>query len=78
VKTAISVPDALFEDGERLAAELRISRSALYARALRELLLRLRSDEIRESWDRAYGDGDPELERALRAAARRTLAREAW
>jgi hypothetical protein len=78
VKTAISVPDPLFEEGERLAAELRISRSALYTRALRELLLRLRSDEIRESYDRAYGDADPELERALRAAARRTLEREAW
>jgi hypothetical protein len=77
MKTAISVPDALFEDGERLAAELRISRSALYARALSELLLRLRSDQIRESYDRAYGDDDPELERALRAAARRTLTREA-
>jgi hypothetical protein len=78
VKTAISVPDDLFAAGERLAAELGIPRSALYARALGELLARLRSDEIRESYDRAYGDADPELERALRAAARRTLEREAW
>jgi hypothetical protein len=56
VKTAISVPDALFEEAERVAKKRRISRSRLYARALEEHLARTRSDEIREAYDRVYGD----------------------
>ena len=35
MKTAISVPDPLFEDAEALARRLHLSRSELYANALR-------------------------------------------
>lgn len=37
-KTAVSIPQDVFEGGEAAAAELGISRSELYVRALRELL----------------------------------------
>ena len=37
-KTAVSIPYDIFEGGEHLAAELGISRSELYARALRAML----------------------------------------
>lgn len=38
VKTAVSIPDPLFEAADRLARRRRVSRSALYAEALRLLL----------------------------------------
>ena len=38
MKTAVSIPDEIFGEAERLAAELGLSRSALYARALEAIL----------------------------------------
>ncbi|MBL7161413.1 MAG: hypothetical protein ISS57_02325 [Anaerolineales bacterium] len=40
MKTAISLPDTLFEKAERLAANLGISRSQLYARAVESFIER--------------------------------------
>ena len=40
MKTAISVPDEIFEDADRLAARLGKSRSQLYAEAMVEYLTR--------------------------------------
>lgn len=38
VKTAVSIPDDLFERADRLARRRRMSRSALYAEALKMLI----------------------------------------
>jgi metal-responsive CopG/Arc/MetJ family transcriptional regulator len=40
MKTAISIPDEVFEEAERLAIELQTSRSQLYSRALQEFVAR--------------------------------------
>ena len=40
MKTAVSVPNEVFERAERLAKRLEVSRSELYSRALREYLSR--------------------------------------
>ncbi len=80
MKTAISLPDPLFAEAEKLAKKRGVSRSQLYARALEEHLARVRSAEIRESYDRVYGDqpDDPE-ERALRdAGLRDARKRDEW
>lgn len=45
MKTAISIPDPLFEEAERLAERLDLSRSALYRCAL-EAYLREYRDEV--------------------------------
>lgn len=47
MKTAVSIPDAIYEKGERIARKLGLSRSALYARAIEELAARqeMPSDE---------------------------------
>jgi hypothetical protein len=82
MKTAISLPDPLFEEADRVARKRGISRSELYARALDEHLAKTRSDEIRESYDRVYGEEETEedrsLARAVQAAARATLRRNDW
>ncbi|MBW2720031.1 MAG: ribbon-helix-helix protein, CopG family [Deltaproteobacteria bacterium] len=41
MKTAVSVPNEVFERAERLAKRLKVSRSELYSRALREYLAQL-------------------------------------
>jgi metal-responsive CopG/Arc/MetJ family transcriptional regulator len=82
MKTAISLPDPLFEEADRVARKRGISRSELYALALDEHLAKTRSDEIRESYDRVYGEEETEedraLARAVRAAALATLRRNDW
>lgn len=77
-KTAVSLPDELFERAAEFAERRGLSRSRLYAMALEELLERERAGEIRESYDRAYGDADEPVERAARAAARATFRRNEW
>jgi metal-responsive CopG/Arc/MetJ family transcriptional regulator len=63
MKTAISVPDEIFEDAEALAARLGKSRSQLYAEAMAEYLTRHDPESVTERMDRALdaiaGSEDP-------------------
>ena len=60
MKTAISLPDALFEAAEQLARQLGKSRSQLYAEALRAYLERHRDEDITARLNEIY-DAEPEL-----------------
>jgi hypothetical protein len=52
MKTAVSIPDQIFNQAERLADELATSRSQLYSRALRELLARHAPDQLTAAMNR--------------------------
>jgi metal-responsive CopG/Arc/MetJ family transcriptional regulator len=70
VKTAISIPDPLFESAETLARRLRISRSQLYAEALRALVERHEEERMRAVLDDLYGAEPSDLpEGAMEAQA---------
>ena len=58
MKTAISIPDDVFEGAERTASALGLSRSELYATAVREFVERYRSADVTERLDRIYGEDD--------------------
>ncbi len=78
MKTAISIPDDLFEDADRLARVLKQSRSALYSRAIREYVARHSPDSVTAALDAMLGDEiDPDSAFAA-AAARRALERAEW
>lgn len=78
MKTAISLPDAVFRAAERHARRVRKSRSQLYAEALSEYLARHAPDEVtsamNEVMDRVKERTDP----FVTAAARRILERSEW
>jgi len=78
MKTAISIPDDVFEDAEKLARALKKSRSQLYSHALREYIARHAADRITETLDRICTDGSLGDHGFARAAARRTLRRSQW
>ncbi|HEV8244991.1 MAG TPA: ribbon-helix-helix protein, CopG family [Polyangiaceae bacterium] len=79
MKTAISIPDELFERAEREAKRLRISRSELFARAVREFLGLERDSAIRASYDQAFVDGEDAGSKRFRAeATRRALLGVEW
>lgn len=78
MKTAISIPDDVFADAERLARLLKKSRSQLYSRALREYVARHTPDHVTEALDRVCGEGPPVDNDFAKAATRRTLRRFQW
>jgi len=81
MKTAVSVPDDLFERVDRLARAAGRSRSEVYSAALREYVERHSPDEVTRAWDRvieqlgpsASDDGD-----FAARAARRILEDSGW
>jgi hypothetical protein len=61
-KTAISVPRDVFEGGEQVAAELGISRSELYTRALRAMLRARGLAAARARLNEALAQVDPDVD----------------
>jgi metal-responsive CopG/Arc/MetJ family transcriptional regulator len=78
MKTAVSIPDDVFAEGERIARRLGTSRSRLYANALTVFVARY--DESRTTaamndvLDKVGGTSDD----FTRGAARRVLRRVEW
>lgn len=81
IKTAISLPEPLFEQVEELAQELNTPRSRLVARAL-ELFIRQREGwKMKQQLDIVYGEKDDSsdskpLQRARRRSHRRLIKGE--
>ena len=80
MKTAISIPDPIFDAAEVLAERLGISRSELFQRALRHYLEAHSHAVIRESLDAVYGDSPEEsgLDSAVEFAQKLSLPEDGW
>jgi predicted transcriptional regulator len=78
MKTAISIPDDLFEKAEQLAERLDVSRSQLYARAIAEYAARHTSANVREKLDEVYADNQSGLDPALALMQSISLPPETW
>lgn len=78
MKTAVSIPDEVFQKVERLAERERRSRSEVYSAALREYVARHSPDEDTEAMNRVCDQVGAEPDEFLAAAARRVLERVEW
>ncbi|MEK7475373.1 MAG: ribbon-helix-helix protein, CopG family [Candidatus Coatesbacteria bacterium] len=78
MKTAISLPDAVFHEADRLARHLRKSRSAVYREAVAEYVLRHDGDAVTEAMNRVAAQVGGRADPFTRAASRRILARTEW
>ncbi len=58
MKTAVSLPDRLYEEAEQAAQTLGIPRSQLYARALQEFIEHHKRENLTERLDRVYSNLD--------------------
>jgi metal-responsive CopG/Arc/MetJ family transcriptional regulator len=74
MKTAISVPDEIFEQATGQAAELGISRSEFFARAARKYLDELAAQSLTSQIDQALETTEDDSSAAAAAAGRRLLA----
>lgn len=78
MKTAVSLPDEVFENAERLASRLKVSRSELYARALQDFVRRHAPDAVTEAYDQICSELDSHSDPFARRASRATFKRGEW
>jgi len=78
MKTAISIPDDVFEKGERLARRMKKSRSRLYSQAIAEYIARHAPDHVTEAMDRVCAEIGGKSDEFVSAASRRTLESSEW
>jgi metal-responsive CopG/Arc/MetJ family transcriptional regulator len=78
MKTAISIPDDVFQGAERLARRSKKSRSQLFSDAVREYIARHAPDDVTAAMDRVCAELGEKANRFVSAAARRTLERSEW
>jgi len=78
MKTAVSIPDAVFRTADRFARQRKLSRSALFTQALEDFLALRRSDDVTERLNRVYTASDSTLNQALRILQSRSIPKEQW
>jgi metal-responsive CopG/Arc/MetJ family transcriptional regulator len=78
MKTAVSIPDEVFEAAERLVEKLQTSRSQLYAKALVEFLARHDENKITSAMNQVMDSLDEPVEPFVREAGNQALKRVEW
>ncbi len=79
MKVAVSIPDDVFIDAEALAKRLKLPRSKLYARAIRDFVGTQRDNEaITEAINAAIDAAGPEDLRFTRRASSNILRKVEW
>jgi predicted transcriptional regulator len=78
MKTAISIPDPVFEAAEKLARQLKISRSELYATALATYLEREQADDVTRRLNEVYAKAESSIEPEWLQAQAQVIVKEEW
>ncbi len=66
MKTAISIPDGLFEEVVKLASENKTSRSQIFSIAVKEYLEKVKSQKLLETLNSVYSEEETDDEKLLR------------
>jgi metal-responsive CopG/Arc/MetJ family transcriptional regulator len=78
MKTAISLPDEVFEQAEKAAKRLKLSRSELYSRALSEYLARHTDSEVTAAINAAISEAGQPSDSAISSHNRRLFLESEW
>ncbi len=78
MKTAVSLPDSLFEAADNFAKHLGISRSELFATAIAEYLRAHQREAITEALNRIYGQEPSGLDPVIAAIQSASLGDDDW
>lgn len=78
MKTAISIPDPLFDAAEGLAKRLGMSRSQLYATAVSRFIESYNNDAVTEALNEIYRDSAAEIDSVLLQMQIHALPEEDW
>jgi metal-responsive CopG/Arc/MetJ family transcriptional regulator len=78
MKVAISLPDPVFAEAERLAQELHVPRSKLYADAIAQYLERHGGSAVTAKLNAVYSEQSSIVEPEFAHAQSAILSNEAW
>ena len=78
MKVAISVPNPVFEAGEHLARQLKLSRSQLYSDALAAYLSSRGAVAVTAQLNAVYAAAPSRLDESLAKAQGQVLGHETW
>ena len=78
MKTAVSIPDEIFKEAERLAKRIKKSRSRLFNEALSEYIARRTPEKITRAMDAAVTQIATDDAEFARPESRRVLKNTEW
>jgi metal-responsive CopG/Arc/MetJ family transcriptional regulator len=78
MKTAISLPDPIFEEAESLARQLGVSRSELYTKALKAYLQKYNHDRTLTKLNQIYSEESSDPDPVLTKIQFMSLPSEDW
>jgi metal-responsive CopG/Arc/MetJ family transcriptional regulator len=78
VRATISIPEGLFKQADSAARKLKVSRSQLYTRAIREFLDRRRADAITTKLNEIYSREPATIDPAFARAQFEAIGKERW
>ena len=78
MKTAISIPDHLFQEADHYAKSHGFSRSQLYVKAVEQFLKRHPADHITKQLNEVYSTESAELDETLSSMQLDSIEQEEW
>lgn len=78
MKTAISIPDDVFELSEKLAKKLKVSRSRIFAMGVKKLGEEIEKEDITAKLNDYYSKEKAEIDPVIMKMAALSLPKEEW
>ncbi len=78
MKTAISIPNDVFELSEKLAKKLKVSRSQIFAMGVRKIGDEYGDEELSAKLNEFYGKEKAEIDPAILKMAALSLPKDEW
>ncbi|MCP5107623.1 MAG: hypothetical protein GY950_29820 [bacterium] len=80
MKTAIYIPDDIFSRAEKIAKRLKISRSELYSKAIKEFVNHISTENITQRLNAVYGgqENDSKIDKQIHSAQLNIMEKEEW
>ncbi len=78
MKTAISIPDPVFEAAEKFAHRIGMSRSQLYTKAVEKYLKEFQNQSVTKKLDEIYSAESSRLDRADHTLQYSSLQKDEW
>ncbi len=78
MRTAISIPDPLFKAADKLARQLKLSRSGLYAAAVERFLQHYDDSAVTAKLNEVLAHETSELDPIIQSIQSRSVRHESW
>jgi len=78
MKTAISIPDTVFQSAEILAKRLGVSRSEFYAKAVEEFIKNNKNQGVTDALDSVYCDENNSLDDDFYSIQSQSIEKDEW